>query len=114
MKKQVLKIKSDHHEVWQNRGLALAYLGRYEEAIADFDQALQIKPDYPLALYNKACCYGEQGNVELAIANLQNAIQLGADRYREMASTDTSFAAIRGDDRLQALLNRPSGSWARS
>jgi tetratricopeptide (TPR) repeat protein len=42
---QALKFKSDLHEAWNNRGIALFNLGRIEEAITSYDHALQIKPD---------------------------------------------------------------------
>ncbi|MEC4895052.1 MAG: tetratricopeptide repeat protein, partial [Oscillatoria sp. PMC 1050.18] len=38
------ELQPDFHEAWNGRGIALNYLGRYEEAVACFDQALQIQP----------------------------------------------------------------------
>jgi tetratricopeptide (TPR) repeat protein len=97
---QALAIQPDDHEALTNKGVALSHLGRKQEAIAAYDQALAIKPDYPDALYNKACCYGLQGHVELALASLHQAISLDA-KYREMATTDSDFDAIRADPRFR-------------
>ncbi|MGK7929215.1 MAG: tetratricopeptide repeat protein, partial [Spirulina sp.] len=36
-----------------NRGNALSYLGRYEEAIASYDKAVEINPNYELYLKNR-------------------------------------------------------------
>ncbi|MEH2071390.1 MAG: tetratricopeptide repeat protein [Nostoc sp.] len=83
---------------------ALLNLGRYEEAIASYDQALKFKPDDHEAWYNKACCYASQNNVELAIENLQQAININSGEYREMAKTDSDFDGIREDERFQALI----------
>jgi len=58
-----LKIKPDDHEAWNNRGIALGNLGRYEEAIASFDEALKIKPDDPETLHYR----------ELALAYLMKS-----------------------------------------
>jgi tetratricopeptide (TPR) repeat protein len=44
---QALQIKPDYHEAWNNRGVALADLGRLEEAVASYDQAWNFKPDDP-------------------------------------------------------------------
>ncbi|WP_024970206.1 TPR end-of-group domain-containing protein, partial [Microcystis aeruginosa] len=88
-----------------NRGSALDDLGRYEEAIASYDQAIKINSNDADAYYNKACCYGLQNNVELAIENLQRAINLDV-KYQDMAKTEQDFEQIRGDERFQRLLNR--------
>jgi tetratricopeptide (TPR) repeat protein len=79
-------------------------LGRYEEAIASYDAALTIKPDDQNALYNKACYYSLQGQFEIALQTLKQSIDLNPSRYREMASKDTDFGAIREDPRFQALI----------
>jgi tetratricopeptide (TPR) repeat protein len=38
---------------WYNRGIALLKLGRFEEAVAEFDRVLTILPRYSDAWYNK-------------------------------------------------------------
>ena len=48
-----MKVKPDDHTAWSNRGGALGLLGRFEEAIASFDQALKVKPDFHLAWINR-------------------------------------------------------------
>ncbi len=82
----------------------LKELGRYEEAIASYDQTLQIKPDKHEAWYNKAYAYSLQNAIELALENLQKAIQLNPEEYRKMAKTDSDFDNIRHDPRFQALI----------
>ncbi|BAZ70092.1 TPR repeat-containing protein [Fischerella sp. NIES-4106] len=80
-------------------------MGRYEEAIASYDQAVEIKPDDHQAWYNKACCYALQRNIEQAIEYLREAINLNPE-YREMAKTDSDFDGIREDERFQELIQR--------
>ncbi len=46
-------MKPDDHDAWYNRGIALGKLGRFEEAIASYDQALKIKPDDHQAWNNR-------------------------------------------------------------
>ena len=104
-----MRFKPDKHEALYNKGTALANLGRYEEAIAAYDQALAIKPDKHAALYNKACCYGLQGDVEKAVECLNAAISLDSESL-ELAKTDTDFDPIRHDERFRALVE---GEWVR-
>ena len=75
----------------------MGYLGRYEEAIASYDQAIEFKPDYHQTWYKKACYYALQGNVE-------QAIELNPEKYREMAKSDSDFGNILEDERFQALI----------
>jgi len=49
----VLKKYTNNSKAWNNRGAALSSLGRYAEAIPDYDKALQIKPDLYEAILNR-------------------------------------------------------------
>ncbi|MDF5723637.1 MAG: hypothetical protein PUP91_24855 [Rhizonema sp. PD37] len=93
---KALAIKPDKNEAWNNRGLALMYLERYDLAMpaagyayASFEQALLIQPEDDCVWYNKACCYGLQRNVDLAVENLRQAIKLNRDRCQQMAKSDS-------------------------
>ena len=46
---KALELEPNNYRTWNERGIALIKLGRYEEAIASYDKALEIKPDYYLA-----------------------------------------------------------------
>ncbi|MEO1211184.1 MAG: tetratricopeptide repeat protein [Cyanobacteria bacterium J06638_20] len=63
-----LAIKPNKHEALTGKGIALAELGRREEAIAAYDAALGIKPDYHVALYNKGVVLAELDRWDEAIA----------------------------------------------
>ena len=43
----------DHADAWSNKGVALAKLGRYDEALVALDKALEINPDDADALQLK-------------------------------------------------------------
>ncbi|MCY7386352.1 MAG: tetratricopeptide repeat protein, partial [Microcoleus sp. CAN_BIN18] len=101
---KALEFKPDDPDTWYNRGYALDYLGRWEEAIASYDKALEFKPDDPGVFYNKACCYALHGQADLSIQNLQRAINLNPDKYREMAKTDSDFDKVRSHSQFQALI----------
>ncbi|MFB2917574.1 MULTISPECIES: TPR end-of-group domain-containing protein, partial [Aerosakkonema] len=100
---RALAIKPDFDLAWNNRGVALANLGRYEEAIASYARALAIKPEPYQAWYNKAICYALQGDVNKSIENLQKAIDLNPE-WREDAKTDSNFDRIRDDKRFHQLI----------
>ncbi|MEH2314681.1 MAG: tetratricopeptide repeat protein, partial [Nostoc sp.] len=70
---QALKIKLDYHQAWNNKGIALADLGRFEEAIASSDQAVKIKPDDHEAWYNRGIALRNLGRTEEAIASYDQA-----------------------------------------
>jgi len=42
---RMLELEPDSEVGWYNRGIALALLERYHDAIASFDQALRLNPN---------------------------------------------------------------------
>src|SRR5262249_40675713 len=50
-------------------------LGRFEEALAHFDQALRLRPDYAEAHNNLGIVYVKQGKLEEAIACFRQSLQ---------------------------------------
>ncbi len=57
-----------------NKGVALGYLGKYEEAITCFDNALKIDPHDLEAWYNKGVALENLGRHEEAITCFDNAL----------------------------------------
>jgi len=49
----------------------LLRLGRYDEAIAEYERILQLSPNYPLATYSLAQAYEAKGQNDLALAAYQ-------------------------------------------
>ncbi|MDF5729100.1 MAG: tetratricopeptide repeat protein [Rhizonema sp. PD38] len=105
---KALAIKPDKNEAWNNRGLALMYLERYDLASASFEQALLIQPEDDCVWYNKVCCYGLQRNVDKAVENLRQAIKLNRYRYQQMAMSNSDFENIRGSEQFQTLVENSS------
>ena len=46
-----------------NRGIAYRNQGKYDRAIADFDEAIKLKPDYAVAMYNRGTAYLRQARL---------------------------------------------------
>ncbi|NCQ99530.1 MAG: tetratricopeptide repeat protein, partial [Microcystis aeruginosa L211-101] len=60
---------------------ALVNLGRYEEAIASYDQALEFKPDKHEAWTNRGIALGNLGRYEEAIASYDRALEIKPDDH---------------------------------
>jgi len=76
------KIQPDDAQVWYERGLTLARLELYEEAIASFAQSIKIKPDYYQAWYSRGLILALLELYEEAIATFDQVIKIKPDYYR--------------------------------
>ena len=66
----------------QDLGLALAMMGRYPEAIAEFEQSVALDAADPAAQLNLAVAYAEVGRIADARAHAQEALRLKPDFER--------------------------------
>lgn len=74
-----VEITFGKHKAWNNRGFALANLGRYEEAISSYDKALQINPDYFQALLNRGDALKALGRHEESIDSYNQVLTINPD-----------------------------------
>lgn len=58
------------------RALTLSLIGRYAEAIKDYDQAIEINPNYPVALNNRAWAQFRSGNYSAAWPDVERSLAL--------------------------------------
>jgi tetratricopeptide (TPR) repeat protein len=75
-------------EGYVNRGLGLHFLGRHDEAIADFDAALRLRPTEAVALNNRGFVYHALGHYARARADYVEAIRVGPSHpnaYKNLA-----------------------------
>ncbi|MEH2147378.1 tetratricopeptide repeat protein, partial [Nostoc sp.] len=79
---QALKFKPDHHQAWNNRGIALGNLERNEEALASYDQALKFKPDDHQAWYNGGITLRKLGRSKEAIVSYNQALKFKPDHHQ--------------------------------
>lgn len=79
-----IELGSDNRSLYTNRGIALAYLGRYEEAIEDIDKAIQVASnDFELSQghSDKGMIYFWSGSNTEAINSLNLAININPENY---------------------------------
>ena len=62
----------EHNE----RGIALALAGLYEQAVTEFNKAIELDPEYAMAYNNRGNAYWNKGNFDGAIADYDKAIEL--------------------------------------
>jgi tetratricopeptide (TPR) repeat protein len=86
-----------------NKGLALHYLGRYDQAITCYDKILSNTPDNANVLYHKACTKSLQKEIDQSLALLEKAILLD-EQYAKKASMDKDFDMLHNDPRFKSLV----------
>ena len=59
-----------------NRGVTLADVKRYEEALADYNRSLELRPDHPVTLTNRGNTYTHMEKYELALADHNRSLEL--------------------------------------
>lgn len=73
-------ITSNHLET----GKKFYKLGRYEDAIQEFNAAIRKKTDNPEAYFKRAIVYNKMGKFRMAKADLEEASLLGHEKAREL------------------------------
>ena len=73
---EAIRLNPGFTNAYNNRGLAKAEQGRYEDAITDYDEAIRLKPDDADIYSNRGLAKAEQGRYEDAIADYDKAIRL--------------------------------------
>ena len=68
---------ADEIRRWNNNlAGALAYLGQWDEAIAEYERILKINPNYPLAQYHLAQAYERKGKPAQARTAYERFLQI--------------------------------------
>ncbi|MCT7969512.1 serine/threonine-protein kinase [Laspinema sp. D1] len=63
------------------KGTILENLGKFDAAIASYDQAIALKPNNADAWYKKARLYAEMGNYDEALSGYEKTLELKPDRW---------------------------------
>ena len=81
-----------------NRGTVFWTMGRYLEAIQDFDQAAQMAPESPLTFINRGNVYADMGNPDKAIADYTHAIDLDENSGLAYANRGLAWCSVKRFD----------------
>jgi tetratricopeptide (TPR) repeat protein len=69
----------NNYKDWCRQGIALFELGRFEEALASYEQALQLQPDEYIIWFNQGNALWKLGRLKEALASYDQALQLQPD-----------------------------------
>ena len=99
-----IEINPQSVDAWNNKGLALVELNKFDKALETYDKAIELNPQYSEAWYNRACMYSLINNKDQSILNLKKAINLDS-WYKEKAQTDDGFKGLRMNEQFKKLTN---------
>lgn len=104
---------------YNNRGNAYVAEGKYNLAIADYDNALAMNPRYAKAYNNRGVALEKQGNLNLAIANFDAAIALDSKYAHAFVNRGDVYAkkhqykrATHDYNRALAIRQNIVGGWS--
>ena len=98
-----LRQNSNRTFVFSNRGNSFVSLHRYDEALADFEQALKLSPTNDNALVGRGNVHFWKGESEAALQDYMKAVSLDpkpADRYNDLGNV--YFTRGQYDDAIKA------------
>ena len=72
---EVIQRNPNDPGAYNTRGAAYARVGRYSDAISDFNKAVQIDPNYAPAYTNRALAFRQTNRNDQALADFSRAIQ---------------------------------------
>ena len=115
---RVVTLDPSYAAAWNNLGLLLHRMGRYDEARAAYDTAVVRDPTCAEAAYNLGSLAEDQGDVELGIAHYRRALEVSPDYADAHFNLAAALARTgRGPDAVvhwQRYLLLDSGSpWAK-
>ena len=93
--KNALKVEKKHAYIYNNLGIGLKGLQKYEEAIVNFDEAINIDKDYIDAFFNLGNTYLDLKNPEKAIVNYKKVIELNPDHIHALNNLGNCFVATK-------------------
>ena len=80
-----------HHQDFEDSlGFAYLKLGRFDEAIAEYQRILQLSPNYPLAHYHVAEAYQAKGLPEEAAASYRTFLEIWKDADADIPEIKTA------------------------
>lgn len=85
---QIIANNPEDVSAYNNRGNLYAELGKYDLALADYNQAISLNPQTPIYI-NRAILYRELGEYNLAFTNYDQALQVSQKNRNRLEEATT-------------------------
>lgn len=92
------KMKDEKSKIYSILGLTKDYLGRYQEAINDYDRAIEIDQNDPGLYYNRGNSYKKLGHDKKAIENYNNSIRINPKYAEAFNNRGNSYMSLGNND----------------
>jgi len=92
--------------ILSNRGAALQLVGRFEEALASYDEALKFQPDNAVLMYNRGRTLQDLGRFEEALASYQHSLSLNPNSAPTLNNAANTLRAMKRYPEALAFFDR--------
>jgi tetratricopeptide (TPR) repeat protein len=106
---KALALNANNPDAFNNRGIVLSKLERFEEALADLDKAIALKPDHADAHHNRGTTLLDLRRFDEALAEFRQAIALRPDYAQAYYSRGTAYLTLARIDEALADFDRAIG-----
>ncbi len=97
-----IKARSDLAGAYNDRGAAYARQGRYDQALADYDQAIRLQPSTRLFWINRSAAHASLGRLKEEIDDLDHALAMDPKDAGVLVRRAWAFSLERDWDRARA------------
>ncbi len=97
------------HNIHNNLGIAYDKIGKYEDAIKEFEEALRLDPEYIEVHNNLAVTFEKLGRIEEAIEGLQHALRLNPNYVEALSNLGSIYAKSQKYEDAIRELQKASG-----
>ena len=90
-----LRIDGQNNIAWNNKGLALARMGKIDESLACYEKALEITPEDHVFLINKGNILYKKGNYREAFKAFESAFELAPDSNNAIKGMELCLKSLK-------------------
>lgn len=99
---RALELKPNYFEAWNNKGIALVNIHRYDEAIKAYEKAIELLPNNAYVYYNKACAHALKQDKENTLKSLSKALKFNP-KLKDGARKNECFRDLWNDEDFKKL-----------